>query len=272
MGHKVSAVAGVKSENFTDPGNAINEIWVGNTEIISRLPFGDSDMAQADWPKSGVPKIPWHNFIIPMKRDIETALNLSQGVDWDVIAQTPPHKLICCNGSGCIAHSFTSNFVITHQLINQHPAYLVVAVFLMLFALAFLGVSLSKIPHMPEYHPTKTYNASDVHPFALKAYCSTVCTIAGSVIGVVSVGFWIGAHQAYAFKTWDALLLEYGYYIVLALYMITATWNAIKKWREWLKVSGAAIHGRRYQSALDDLEHFAGKQQTHSLAGQSVTV
>ncbi|KAJ5308825.1 hypothetical protein PENANT_c013G04675 [Penicillium antarcticum] len=68
MGAKVSAVHGVKSEHFYDQGNAINEIWVGNVEIISRLPFGDSDQEQAGWPKGGWPKIPWHQFIIPLRK------------------------------------------------------------------------------------------------------------------------------------------------------------------------------------------------------------
>ncbi|RHZ51084.1 uncharacterized protein CDV56_104273 [Aspergillus thermomutatus] len=68
MGNKVSAIHGVKSDHYFEKGNAINEIWVGNVELISRLPFGDSDLAQAAWPIGGWPKIPWHNFIIPLKR------------------------------------------------------------------------------------------------------------------------------------------------------------------------------------------------------------
>ncbi|KAJ5503500.1 hypothetical protein N7463_006374 [Penicillium fimorum] len=73
MGNKVSAVNGVKSEHFYDQGNAVNEIWVGDVEIISRLPFGDSDLEQAGWPAGDFPKIPWHHFIIPMqKRDEAT--------------------------------------------------------------------------------------------------------------------------------------------------------------------------------------------------------
>ncbi|KAM5429396.1 hypothetical protein McanMca71_004266 [Microsporum canis] len=66
MGNKISAVSGVKSPNFYEPGNAVNEIWVGNLEIISRLPFGDSDMAQAGWPKNDYPKFPWRPFVIPL--------------------------------------------------------------------------------------------------------------------------------------------------------------------------------------------------------------
>ena len=68
MGHKVSVIHGVRSEDYYKPGNAVNEIWIGHLELISRLPFGDSDMGQAGWPHGGFPKIPWHNFIIPLKR------------------------------------------------------------------------------------------------------------------------------------------------------------------------------------------------------------
>ncbi|KAL5359645.1 hypothetical protein BJX96DRAFT_60415 [Aspergillus floccosus] len=71
MGHKVSSVAGVRSDRYYESGNAINEIWVGDVEVISRLPFGDSEMGQAAWPKGGWPKIPWRNFVIPMRRGIK---------------------------------------------------------------------------------------------------------------------------------------------------------------------------------------------------------
>ncbi|KAJ5157122.1 uncharacterized protein N7482_008222 [Penicillium canariense] len=72
MGHKFSVVHGVKSDKFYEQGNAINEIWVGDVEIISRLPFGDSDISQAGWSPGKWPKIPWHHFIIPLKRDLKT--------------------------------------------------------------------------------------------------------------------------------------------------------------------------------------------------------
>lgn len=72
MGNKLSAVHGVKSDNFYQQGNAINEIWIGDVEMVSRLPFGDSDLGQAGWPSGSWPKIPWHQFIIPLKRDLQT--------------------------------------------------------------------------------------------------------------------------------------------------------------------------------------------------------
>ncbi|KAJ5929055.1 hypothetical protein N7454_006903 [Penicillium verhagenii] len=70
MGNNVSSVTGVKSPNFYEQGNGINEIWVKDLEVVSRLPFGDSDLGQAGWPVGGWPKIPWHQFIIPLKRDL----------------------------------------------------------------------------------------------------------------------------------------------------------------------------------------------------------
>jgi hypothetical protein len=80
MGHKVSVVHGVKSDHFYDQGNAINEIWVGDVEIVSRLPFGDSDQEQAGWPAGGVPKIPWHHFIIPLHKRDEMGNPNSSGI------------------------------------------------------------------------------------------------------------------------------------------------------------------------------------------------
>lgn len=75
MGSKFSVVSGVKSENFYEQGNAINEIWFGDVELLSRLPFGDSDLEQSGWPAGGWPKIPWHQFIIPLKRDLHAITN-----------------------------------------------------------------------------------------------------------------------------------------------------------------------------------------------------
>jgi hypothetical protein len=75
MGSKFSVVSGVKSENFYEQGNAINEIWFGDVELLSRLPFGDSDLEQSGWPAGGWPKIPWHQFIIPLKRDPHAITN-----------------------------------------------------------------------------------------------------------------------------------------------------------------------------------------------------
>ncbi|KAJ6102048.1 hypothetical protein N7486_004475 [Penicillium sp. IBT 16267x] len=77
MGHNISSINGVKSENFYEQGNGINEIWVDDLEVISRLPFGDSDLGQAGWPAGNWPKIPWHQFIIPLKRDITSVSDIN---------------------------------------------------------------------------------------------------------------------------------------------------------------------------------------------------
>lgn len=94
MGHKFSVVKGVKSEDFYKQGNAINEIWVEDFEIISRLPFGDSDIGQAGWPPGTWPKIPWHQFIIPLKRDLNTVRCRSLKCRGNSIAKPSP---ICEN-------------------------------------------------------------------------------------------------------------------------------------------------------------------------------
>lgn len=81
MGNKLSAVNGVRSPNFFEPGNGANEVWVGDVEVISRLPFGDSDMAQAAWPKGEFPKIPWRPFIIPLRATVDQAKRSMSALD-----------------------------------------------------------------------------------------------------------------------------------------------------------------------------------------------
>jgi hypothetical protein len=111
MGAKISAVHGVKSDHFYDQGNAINEIWVGDVEIISRLPFGDSDLEQAGWPAGGWPKIPWHQFVIPMrKRDnmSESFLGISPPPAVDNWLPTHGYLGIYTRIDWCIAYALGS--------------------------------------------------------------------------------------------------------------------------------------------------------------------
>ncbi|KAJ5246024.1 hypothetical protein N7468_001007 [Penicillium chermesinum] len=82
MGHNVSVINGVRSENFYEQRNGIHEIWVGDTEVISRLPFGDSDLGQSSW-FGKWPKIPWHQFIIPLKRDITSNITMNPNITMD---------------------------------------------------------------------------------------------------------------------------------------------------------------------------------------------
>lgn len=88
MGHKISVVRGVKSDHFYNQQNGINEIWVGDVEVISRLPFGDSDQEQSSWPPGGVPKIPWHHFIIPLHKRDELGTMAAQTVSGDYLVCT----------------------------------------------------------------------------------------------------------------------------------------------------------------------------------------
>ncbi|KAI5307000.1 hypothetical protein KEM56_005750 [Ascosphaera pollenicola] len=67
MGNKVSSLTGVRSSHFYEPGNAVNEIWLGNFELISHLPFGAPDIDQTGFQKgTHYPMIPWKPFIIPL--------------------------------------------------------------------------------------------------------------------------------------------------------------------------------------------------------------
>ncbi|KAI5279610.1 hypothetical protein KEM52_004335, partial [Ascosphaera acerosa] len=67
MGNKVSSTAGVRSPHFFEPGNAVNEIWLGDFELISHLPFGAPDIEQTGFQKgTHYPMIPWKPFLIPL--------------------------------------------------------------------------------------------------------------------------------------------------------------------------------------------------------------
>lgn len=101
MGHKVSVVRGVKSDHFYEQKNGINEIWVGDVEVISRLPFGGSDQEQAGWPVGGVPKIPWHHFIIPFQKRTDEGNMSSQqtlGAETHQTCTCPPRIRLSMTG------------------------------------------------------------------------------------------------------------------------------------------------------------------------------
>ncbi|KAJ5170275.1 uncharacterized protein N7500_003058 [Penicillium coprophilum] len=119
MGNKVSAVNGVKSEHFYDQGNAVNEIWVGDVEVISRLPFGDSDLEQAGWPVGDFPKIPWHHFIIPMQKRHEAS---------NMTAELPN------NGTGGICQDWLPKhgYLGMYTSISSTAAYFIGALFIFL--------------------------------------------------------------------------------------------------------------------------------------------
>ncbi|KAL2821353.1 hypothetical protein BDW59DRAFT_150166 [Aspergillus cavernicola] len=167
MGQKLSVVTGVKSLNFTQPGNAINEIWAGNTEIISHLPFGDSDMSQASWPKDGLPKIPWHNFIIPMKRDFDaTTLNLTIP---DNMTITPAE---------CLAYR-PLIIEVPLRIVHFLPAF-----FLEITALAFMSMARNVQMSAPRFNPRTSYEPEDVRLAAFRACLATWCLLLGLVTWV----------------------------------------------------------------------------------------
>lgn len=72
MGNKVSSISGVRSNQLYKPGNGVNQIWVGDFEIVSRLPFGASDMSQASLSGKKYPSIPWRPFLIPLSASNQT--------------------------------------------------------------------------------------------------------------------------------------------------------------------------------------------------------
>ncbi|EPS27935.1 hypothetical protein PDE_02879 [Penicillium oxalicum 114-2] len=125
MGHKFSTVHGVKSNNFYESGNAINEIWLGNLEIISRLPFGDSDIRQAGWPQGTWPKIPWHQFIIPLKRDIHP---------------------VACDGPACHpAPSMQTSLALRRRVVSFYVASLLVLLMILIRLLVKLSLRWNRV-------------------------------------------------------------------------------------------------------------------------------
>lgn len=122
MGNKVSAVHGVKSDHFYDQGNAVNEIWVGDVEVISRLPFGDSDLEQAGWPPGDFPKIPWHHFIIPMHKRDETGNMTANPSSWEM-------NSTCCT---CQDWLPKHGYLGMYTRIDPDAAYLIGGLFLLL--------------------------------------------------------------------------------------------------------------------------------------------
>lgn len=111
MGHKFSAVHGVKSGNFYHQGNAINEIWLGDVELVSRLPFGDSDLGQAGWPEGSWPKIPWHQFIIPLKRSVEVTSNSTMATNGMMSTNPQPNESVWTALSRSLFKDISVNFL-----------------------------------------------------------------------------------------------------------------------------------------------------------------
>jgi hypothetical protein len=123
MGNRISAVNGVRSPNFFQPGNAVNEIWLGDVEIISRLPFGDSEMAQAGWPKGDYPKLPWRPFIIPLRAAVAKTTETISSASTSITRRS------------AVLSSSLSDIFATPKLAAVSPGYIL----LMIVVLLLLG-------------------------------------------------------------------------------------------------------------------------------------
>ncbi|KAI9371518.1 hypothetical protein BJX61DRAFT_543591 [Aspergillus egyptiacus] len=183
MGQKVTAVTGVRSENFTQPGNAINEIWAGNTEIISRLPFGDSDMAQAGWPENGMPKIPWHNFIIPMKRSLDTTTSNFTTVDNTTM-----------QSADSLARRRLLNEV-ANKLFQQDPLIYLPAMIITIAAMATVELTRRIRYRSPSFSPRTTYAPEDVQHLAFRARLAIWTFVTGMAIWMLAGMAWMSLHE-----------------------------------------------------------------------------
>ncbi|KAL5339066.1 hypothetical protein BJX70DRAFT_177596 [Aspergillus crustosus] len=238
MGHKVSVVTGVKSENFTQPGNAVNEIWVGDTEIISRLPFAGSDMDQAGWGKDGAPKIPWHNFIIPLKRDIHEIheiVDFNHNVNFSSIVDVPPNILVCCNRDGCMSNAQLTDVVITNTHLNQNPWLFIIAFAVMNFSItALLYIALIRLNN-PIIHDSKTrYDESEVQRSAFEALFTTRLLAVGGASVCLGAVLFLYAHQAYLLSSRYLLCVVYSYSSVTLFSACLAVWavHSLNKHRD----------------------------------------
>ncbi|KAL4806857.1 hypothetical protein BDV18DRAFT_138331 [Aspergillus unguis] len=225
MGHKLSAINGVKSENYTEPGNAVNEIWLGNTEIISRLPFGANDMEQAGLPTQGMPKIPWHNFIIPLKRALEPSVNNTEPLDFSGISKVPTDRIVCCNKGGCIIDQKITKTVITLNHLNHDPSKLVIAFLLTYLAWGFLMLPVIRRKHLgPDYDSKKIYNSRQVRYAVKSILFEWFYYTVGVAFGLSAVLAWGYASLVYQFQTAEWKLF---YNVMLAFVLwpfMAGTW------------------------------------------------
>ncbi|KAL4928583.1 uncharacterized protein BDV17DRAFT_93231 [Aspergillus undulatus] len=254
MGHKFSAVNGVRSDNFTQPGNAINQIWYGNTEIISRLPFGDNDMEQAGWPQGGMPKIPWHNFIIPMKRDLR-ASNHTSPIHSNWLSGIPSERLIWCEKCGCISVPQKSITLLRIPMLDT--GVLIFAVICVATTYLYLAMPGHAIRCGLMNNPAKIYDRLDARNFLIRAAMSTLFY----AFGVWSaVAWWSEGPRLFQFMSWEWKLLEWVVRCILLYRVVTGAWDLVNCWREWWKTYREAIpiHADRLVGSSEDKPHCPG--------------
>lgn len=235
MGHKFSAVNGVKSENYTQPGNAINQIWAGDTEIISRLPFGDSDMEQAGWSEKGAPKIPWHNFIIPLKRGATSPVNSNPAFNFSSIAQLPPDQFFLCNRDGCFSNERITPAILTCRR-NRDPLNLYIAAGLTFLAAVFLSAVASRETSRRLVYTSKAaYNPRQVHYLARETGALTVTYIIGQVVAWLGIFVWGHAYDVYQFEISDwEMVMVMGMGFLLGQVLVS-TWAIFWLWCDLLR-------------------------------------
>ncbi|KAL4798059.1 hypothetical protein BDV19DRAFT_386717 [Aspergillus venezuelensis] len=238
MGHKLSAVTGIRSENFTEPGNAINEIWVGNTEIISRLPFGDNDLEQAGWPAGRMPKIPWHNFIIPLKRDLQIVANSTGPVDLCNIPNATVDRIVW-SFSGC-----TLTIMGSHEDIAWLFKYSDIVLLIGAIAWTVAAYFCLSVPQRARrnkrlvYDPAaRTHYRNDVHAFQRGAFVATSFWIVGAVFATFALWFWAQAEGFCQLSKWDHWRLVW--WVVMAVLYYTNVLAGLALgdiWTGWLRM------------------------------------
>ncbi|KAL4941526.1 hypothetical protein BDV06DRAFT_179632 [Aspergillus oleicola] len=248
MGHKLSAVNGVRSENYTEPGNAINEIWIGNTEIISRLPFGDNDMEQAGWPTNGMPKIPWHNFIIPMKRDLQVLGNDTGPVNICNMSNVTVDRIVWCNPIVCITVQGPHE-EITALVKYSDAAFLINAIAWTVFAyLYLLTPQRARRNRALVYEPVRTHNRRDVTDFGLDALMTTVSFAVGIGLSFLSVWLWAQARHFCKLSSWDWQLVQLVQSVVgLFLFYRTVLGARVlgNIWKDWWRMRRDVVRQER---------------------------
>lgn len=217
MGNKVSVIRGVKSNDYYKPGNAINEIWLGHLELISRLPFGDSDLGQSAWPTGGWPKIPWHNFIIPLKR---------RGLDKPDDGDPNYHHL-----------------PVSADTVSFETASLIAAwVLLFLVVLAYsvpIVLRRYSIPYDMIHGKDKVEQRKG--GYALRAYVATTALFIGLVLSVLDLQALVVNRRVSDANSSNLILLQ----VLAALVSMVCLWYSIKAvyalWADWRKISRQKI-------------------------------
>ncbi|KAL4886764.1 hypothetical protein BJY04DRAFT_77362 [Aspergillus karnatakaensis] len=255
MGHKVSVVTGVKSENFTQPGNAVNEIWIGDTEVISRLPFAGSDLDQAGWGADGKPKIPWHNFIIPLKRDTNETHNFAHyNLRNNCSSASEPANLICCNPNGCFTSNITSTEITTIQLSARSSDALCNSISWMIAAMYFLAtpVIFSIVAGRYSFAWDIRVHRHDRIPatrFLFKvATINTACLVLG--IACWGMGFTrfmsspIGYHHGNVWQmvNMDLAIVALSLFLMAIIYLFISASCVHGTWRAWNQVRRGQLY------------------------------